>query len=404
MSRAARAAPPAAPVTATGLLVLEDVTCGYRAGAHVLRGLSLDVQKGEVVAVVSLDASGGKSTFVRAAAGLLPPVSGAVRFDGQDVYAMGYGDDQRYRARCGVVLEGGALLVNQTIRDNVALPLRYHRGLVGRELLVQVERLLEQAGFTEDPRAFPWQVSVRGRRLAAFARALALDPELVIVDRFFEGLEMPDWKRLFELVLELNTAEGVTWLLVSETDPAIFQVAERVAVLEGGRVLDYGHRRQLFLDERIKAAFAASIDEERAHRTGRVEPRSDDSDRILIVDSREELDALVAGSDPDLDPLADAPHVDPETTIVLDGVVPRAAPDRGGSGRLREQQAGASSSTPARARELEQTDATIALPPRDAAVGGLTGRLPGGLMGEETILIDGVMPRLEPLDEEEEAP
>ncbi len=397
-----------------GLLVLDDVTCGYAAGGPILRGASLDVQRGEVVAVVSLDASGGKSTLVRAAAGLLPPRKGAVRFDGQDVYAMGYADDQRFRARCAVVLEGGALLVNQTVRDNVALPLRYHRGLAGRELDVNVERLLEQAGFTEDARAFPWQVSVRGRKLAAFARAMALDPELVIVDRFFEGLEMPDWKRLFELVLELNTAEGTTWLLVSETDPAIFQVAERVAVLEGGRVLDCGHRRQLFADERVRAAFEAGDDEVRgARKTGRVAAAAaaGDSERILIVDSNEELEALAAGSDPDLDPVA-APTFDPETTIVLDGVVPPAAASPRPSGAQRaagrpssaQRAAGRPSSAQRATRALDQTsldatDVTIDLPPPPRA---------SSLAGEETICIDGeldgVLPRIEDLDSSDSLP
>src|SRR5690606_40814597 len=119
----------------------------------------------------------------------------------------------------------------------------------------------------------------RSRRLAALARALARDPDLVLVDRFFEGLEMPDWRRLFELVLELNQGQGVAWLLVSELDPAIFQVAERVAVLEGGRLIAHGFRRDLYEDGRVRAAFEAA--EIRPHRKG-------DSERILIVESSED--------------------------------------------------------------------------------------------------------------------
>ncbi|MCO5171399.1 MAG: ATP-binding cassette domain-containing protein [Planctomycetes bacterium] len=388
---------------AAGLLALEDVTCGYAPGAPLLRGVTLDVQRGEVAAVVSLDASGGKSTLVKVAAGLLPPASGGVRFDGQDVYAMRYGDDLRFRSRCAVVLEGGALLVNMSVRDNVALPLRYHRGLAGRELDVQVARLLELAGFSEDAGRFPWQVSVRGRRLAAFARALALDPELVIVDRFFEGLEMPDWKRLFELVLELNTGEGVTWLLVSETDPAIFQVAERVAVLEGGRVLDYGHRRQLYQDPRVKAAFEACVGEARgARQSGRVGAAAADSERIVVAGSDDELMALASGSDPGA--------LDAEATLVLEGVAPPPAPPR-----------------PRPAVDLARTSLDIPTPPLDAettiVLDGVVPAAPppprparrpdlartslevpvGPLAGEETIMIDGVMPRLDP-EEEEEAP
>lgn len=315
----------------TGLLVLDEVVAGYTPGVPLLSGVSFDVQKGEIVAVVSLDATGGKSTLVRVASGLMPPWRGQARFDGDDIYAMGFTDDLSFRRRCATVLEGGAMLVNLSIRDNVALPLRYHQRLHGRELDVRVDKLLDQAGFSEDPRAFPWQVSVRGRRLAAFARALALDPQLVIVDRFFEGLEMPDWKRLFELVLELNHAEGTTWLLVSELDPAIFQVAERVAVLEGGRVLDYGHRRQLYQDERIKTAFEAGADSavRGARKTGRVDPDlidtgSHDSDRILVVDTDEELQAFGTTSS-EATEHEPRPGVDAETTIQIDGLVQRAA-------------------------------------------------------------------------------
>jgi ABC-type transporter Mla maintaining outer membrane lipid asymmetry ATPase subunit MlaF len=219
------------------LLSLEAVDAGYREEVPVLRGIDLELARGEILGLVSLDAGGGKTTLLRVAAGLHAPWAGRVRFDGVDVYAMGFRADQAFRARCAVVLEGGALLVNQTVWDNVALPLRYHRGLRGRELTLQVKRLLDLTGFEEDAHLFPWQVSGRGRRLAAFSRALSRDPSLVLVDRFFEGLEMPDWKRLFELVLELNHSQGVAWILGSEVDPVLFQAAERVLVLDQGAVL-----------------------------------------------------------------------------------------------------------------------------------------------------------------------
>lgn len=393
---------------ADGLLVLEEVTCGYVAEAPMLREVSLDVQKGEVVAVVSLDASGGKSTLVKTAGGLLPPWQGAVRFEGRDVYRMGYGDDQRFRARCAVILEGGALLVNQTVRDNVAFPLRYHAGLAGRELEVRVDALLEQAGFVEDAQAFPWQVSIRGRRQAALARALARDPALVIVDRFFEGLEMPDWKRLFEVVLELNQAEGTTWLLVSEVDPAIFQVAERVAVLEGGRVLDYGHRKQLYRNDAVRRAFeVAAEDRELASRrkSGRLAGESSDasssstsgdSERILVVESGDEIDLLASGSQ-------DEVAGDAETTIVIDGKLPTLARPLDATDvgldldrtrpepppKKRPPRAPVKLTAPPRLDDdLDDVDGTITLAPPKKGKAAFA-RPP---VGEETITIDGVVP------------
>jgi phospholipid/cholesterol/gamma-HCH transport system ATP-binding protein len=288
----------------TALLSIEDIHAGYPGKPEVLDGVSFSIQKGEVVGLASLDDGGGKTTLVKSLAGLLPPTSGQVIFDGDDIYKMGYRADQRFRARVSVVFEGGALMVNQTIWDNIALPLRYHGDRRGRDLRVSVERLLAQCGYNEGLQAFPWQVSERSRRLAAFARALARNPEFVIVDRFFQGLEMPDWRRLFELVMELNQNDGVSWLLVSELDPGIFQVAERVAILEHGKLLGLDFRKKLYANRRIRAAFEAA--EMRVSQRLR---RLGDSERILIVESSTEFDALTSGESEDLTTSAGADDV-----------------------------------------------------------------------------------------------
>ncbi|MGE0709616.1 MAG: ATP-binding cassette domain-containing protein [Planctomycetota bacterium] len=303
----------------TPLIELQEVTAGYDPDAPVLHQVSMKLYRGEVGAVVSLDVGGAKTTLLKAAAGLHPPFSGKVLFDGADLYRMSFGADQRFRAKCGVVLEGGALLVNRTVWDNVALPLKYHGARSGRELTVTVERLLAQCGFNEDPLALPWQISDRGQRLAAFARALARDPQVVLVDRFFEGLEMPDWRRLFELVMELNQNQGVSWLLVSEVDPAIFQVAERVAVLEGGHLIAHAHRRKLYEQARLRAAFEAGELRPTRSRTQRadiegVRAALISSGRVspLVVDSSSHG---LGGSDQDFD-----------MTINIDGILPEPPP------------------------------------------------------------------------------
>jgi ABC-type transporter Mla maintaining outer membrane lipid asymmetry ATPase subunit MlaF len=299
------------------LLTLEDVTAIYDGAEEpVLRNISLSVGRGEVAGLASLDNGGGKTSLARVAAGLLPPTSGRVLFDGEDVYAMGYQADQRFRAQFSLVLEGGALLVNRTVWDNVALPLRYHGELRGRELNLAVERLLAQCGYSERIHAFPWQITERSRRLAAFARALARDPKFVIVDRFFEGMEMPDWRRLFELVMELNQQQGVSWLLISELDPTIFQVAERVAILDRGRLLGYDFRRQLYKHPRIRAAFEAS--EMRTRQ---------ESLRVLRADSDPTADAFAPGaSEGELGVATPrGGREDLGATIDLDGAMPRLA-------------------------------------------------------------------------------
>ncbi|HBP21783.1 MAG TPA: hypothetical protein DEA08_28860, partial [Planctomycetes bacterium] len=197
---------------------------------------------------------------------------------------------------------------------------------------------LSQCGFNEDPHAYPWQTSDRGQKLAAFARALARDPSLVIVDRFFEGLEIPEWRRLFELVMELNQHQGVSWLLVSELDPAIFQVAERVAVLEEGELIAYDYRRKLYKDPRIKQAFEAGATRGQKTRTQRA-----DRDRLrqVVADhSSERFEALSveSGSRLESESALDAPL---DATIAIDGILPAppAPLELSGSGDELEQSA-----------------------------------------------------------------
>ncbi|MBI3724246.1 ATP-binding cassette domain-containing protein [bacterium] len=238
------------------ILAFDHVSAGY-GGSPVLHDITFEVRRGEVAGLVALDGR-AKTTLVKCAAGLLSPSEGAVRYDGNDVYRMGFGEDQRFRAKTAVVLEGGALFSNRTIFSNVALPARYHDGGKETDVAPFVHKLLKRVRFNEDPDALPWQISARGRRLAAFARALVREPDLVIVDRFFEALEVHDWKALMELVLELNVQNGVSFLLVGDLQPAIFQVAERVLVLEGGRVVAHDFKRALFKDERIRKAFEES--------------------------------------------------------------------------------------------------------------------------------------------------
>jgi phospholipid/cholesterol/gamma-HCH transport system ATP-binding protein len=236
------------------LLAFDRVTVGYGA-EPILAELSFNVRRGEVAGLVALDGR-GKSTLVRCAAGLLEPTAGKVLYDQRDIYATSFEGDQLLRARTAVVFEGGALFANRSIFANIALPLRYHNGGGDEDVQDTVRRLLERCGYNESLTAFPWQVSARGRKLAAFARALAREPELIIVDRFFEALEVHDQKRLMELVLELNVKNGTSFLLVSELDQHIFHVAERVAVLEGGRLRAHGFKQQLLKDDKIKHAFA----------------------------------------------------------------------------------------------------------------------------------------------------
>ena len=367
--------------TQTPILELREVQVSFEGKGEVLRDVSFDVAPGEVAAFVSLDTSGGLTTLLKTAAGLLAPSKGQVLFEGRDVYSMGYAADQAMRAKLGVVLEGGALHPNRSVWENVALPLRYHGGARG-ELKARVSRLLSDSGFNEDPQSLPWQVSGRGRKLAALARALARDPKLVIVDRFFEGLEMPDWRRLFELVMELNQHQGVSWLLISELDPAIFQVAERVGVLCEGRMIGFDYRRNLLRHPLIAGAFEEAQAAPIRTRSGRYSHEISSHEGLSSAPPEAPLEAgldvtiNIDGSLPLPRPRV-IPDLGQNTIVVADteelaAEAERRRLDREARARARpvlDPSLGATQwePEPAPLKELEDTDAGSASPPSSVA-------------------------------------
>jgi phospholipid/cholesterol/gamma-HCH transport system ATP-binding protein len=340
----------------------------------VLDRLNFNVRRGEVAGVVALDGR-GRTTLVKCAAGLLEPRAGEVLFEGRNVYDMSFGEDQRFRARTAVVLEGGALFANRSIFDNVALPLLYHSAKQPDELERTVMRLLDRTGYNEDPGALPWQVSARGRRLAAFARALVRDPELVLIDRFFESLEAPDWKRLIELILELNVKSGMSFLLVGELDQAIFQVAERVLVLERGRAVGMDFKRALFKKERVKRAFEAGKAELEKGTRMMVIPdvdtplEAEDSDAFRMTSDSESQPILVVDQAKRKPPSAPAVPVVPRTPGSSDEgmmdsdetahISPEAAAELMRQVRARQAQAEADASGPSRADRRRETTANL---------------------------------------------
>lgn len=339
------------------ILAFDDVSVGY-GREIVLHDLTFNVRRGEVAGLVALDGR-GKSTLVRCAAGLLAPARGRVLYEERDIYSMSFAEDQRYRARTAVVFEGGALFQNRSILDNVSLPLRYHVGGGADDASPYVRRLLERVGYNESLTAFPWQVSARGRRLAALARALVREPELVVVDRFFEALESHDVKHLMELVLELNVKNGTSFLLVGELMPTLFQVAERVVVLEGGRLLAHGFKRALYKNERIKAAFetgAAALDatEPAPGAIEAAEPLPTGSEGFDPNASDSDLHPVIVTPDPDISS-ADEIHDSDADAVLEDDGRTMTLPPEAAAAVIAEARRRADERIEAEARKLEES-------------------------------------------------
>lgn len=231
--------PSSSPATSFGALVeLRDVHFSY-GDRPVLRGLSLAVPRGKVTAIMGAS-GGGKTTVLRLIGGQHKAQQGQVLFDGQDVGRMDMAQLYAARRRMGMLFQFGALFTDMSVLDNVAFPLREHTDLP--EALVRdiVLMKLHAVGLRGARDLMPGQISGGMARRVALARSIALDPELVMYDEPFAGLDPISLGTAAQLIRQLNDAMGLTTILVSHDVDATFALADHVIVLGPGTIAAQG--------------------------------------------------------------------------------------------------------------------------------------------------------------------
>jgi phospholipid/cholesterol/gamma-HCH transport system ATP-binding protein len=218
------------------LLELDKVTISRR-GARVLDGLSLELRAKEILGIVFVHGV-GRSTLLRVAAGLLAPDAGSVLWRGKEVSTLGLADLARFREKTAMVFSNGGLLVNTTCFNNIALPLRYHTKLSEAEVEKRAMDALSFVGLPQVRDRFPWELTIGQVRLVALARALVREPEIIFFDNFFQGSEGVMWRKLTRAVLDARAQRGTSFVLILESDPSVYPLADRLCVIEDGRVLE----------------------------------------------------------------------------------------------------------------------------------------------------------------------
>ncbi len=217
-----------------------------RFGAAVVHeDVSLAVHRGEIFALVG--ASGcGKSTLLRETLVLQRPLSGSIRVFGCEVVGLSDKDALPLRRRWGVMFERGALFSSLSVKENVGMVLREHTPL-GSALIDELATLkIALTGLPPDAAAkFPSELSGGMRKRAALARALALDPELLLLDEPTAGLDPLSASGIDELVRQLRDALGLTIMMVTHDLDLLWRAADRVAVLGDGHILGTGSMREL---------------------------------------------------------------------------------------------------------------------------------------------------------------
>jgi phospholipid/cholesterol/gamma-HCH transport system ATP-binding protein len=228
-----------------------------RFGTQVVHeDVSLEVYRGEVFAIVGGSGS-GKSTLLREIILLQRPASGSIYVLGQDILRLGGAEVLSLRRRIGVLFQRGALFSSLTLAENVAVPLHEHTQL-GDPFIRELAAI--KIGLTGLPLdsagKYPSELSGGMVKRAALARAIALDPELLFLDEPSAGLDPVSASALDELVQSLKSLLGLTIVMVTHDLDTLWRVADRVAVLGGGRLRGVGTMQELYRsDDPIVQAF-----------------------------------------------------------------------------------------------------------------------------------------------------
>ena len=230
---------PAIPAAATSPLVeLRGVTCGY-GDRIILKDVNLTVPRGAVVAFMGTS-GGGKTTVLRLIGRQLGVMSGQVLFDGTDVAGLDRAGLMAMRRRMGMLFQFGALFTDLSVFDNVAFPLREHTDLGEAMVRDLVLMKLNAVGLRGARDLLPSQISGGMSRRVALARAIALDPELIMYDEPFAGLDPISMGVAARLIRELNDALGVTSIVVSHDVDETFSIADHVVFIANGGIAAQG--------------------------------------------------------------------------------------------------------------------------------------------------------------------
>ncbi|MEN8175720.1 MAG: ABC transporter ATP-binding protein [Pseudomonadota bacterium] len=229
---ARRRAPPKPLIRIRGL-------CFSHAGRVVLDNVDLDIPRGRVSAIMG-PSGAGKTTLLKLISGQLEPDAGTIEVDGRQIQSLSTRDLYRLRMRMGMMFQTGALLTDIDVFDNVAYPLREHTRLSESMIRKLVLMKLEAVGLRGARRLMPAQLSGGMARRVALARAIALDPMMIMYDEPFTGQDPISMGVLMQLIRRLNDAVHLTSILVSHDVEETCSIADTVFLIADGRILHQG--------------------------------------------------------------------------------------------------------------------------------------------------------------------
>ncbi len=318
-------AEPASPQTEQVMvardIVIEYPKRGRTPAFRAVDGVSLSVAAGEVVGLVG-ESGSGKTTVGRAVVGLLPVTGGTLEIAGQDITRATHKDLRPLRSKVGIVFQdpGSSLNPRLPIGESIGEPLYLHTEIKGKELASQVESLLDQVQLPRSMRnRYPHELSGGQRQRVGIARALSLEPRLLVADEPTSALDVSVQARVLDLFTELQREHGFACLFISHDLAVVEMLASRIAVMHNGRLAEIGPTEQVinapsdpYTQRLIAAVPVPDPDEQRARRERRdallEEERNRETDldavahRRALRDQDEEREDILEDEDRRLPP------------------------------------------------------------------------------------------------------
>jgi len=220
------------------MIHVENLVAAYNS-TEVLSGVSLHVKPGEILVIMGQSGC-GKTTFLRHLMGLQKPKSGRVSIADLDLAQMSEEQYRNFSRSTGVLFQSGALFNSLTVGANVAFPLRQHTALAGPVIDIMVRMKLNQVGLQDVERLMPSELSGGMRKRAALARALIMDPQILLLDEPTTGLDPIIAAGIDELVMHIRDAYRATMVVVAHDVASGMRIADRIAIFHQGGLLELG--------------------------------------------------------------------------------------------------------------------------------------------------------------------
>ena len=272
------------------MIELKHITKLY-GSFKALDDINLTIQDGEIFGIVG-QSGAGKSTLVRCINMLEPPTSGEVLINGKDMMKLSKSQLREERKKIGMIFQHFNLLANRTVAGNVAFPLELS-GVPKTEQKKRIDDILDVVGLTEYKDKYPAQLSGGQKQRVGIARAIVSNPNVLLSDEATSALDPETVKSILSLLRDINKKLGITIILITHQMEVIKEIAERVAVIEKGKIIEEGSVVDLFtnpqtetLKKFVGSVMSSDVPEQLSHMNITAKKESDSDQTVVSLKFR----------------------------------------------------------------------------------------------------------------------